>query len=252
MHVNGHASETVCAQSGGGAFVTTHWTEVARAGQTTSPQSLAALEQLCRQYWYPLYAYVRRQGHPHEDAQDLTQEFFARLLERKSLRLADRNRGRFRTFLLTSLKHFLINDRHKANRQKRGGGLRVISLDAEQTETRFQAEPADRYSPDKAFDRHWAMVLLERVLDQLEDEFTAGRRGEVFGALKPFLTMEQGQSSYAELGAKFGLTEASLKVTVHRLRRRYRELFREEIGRTLDDPQAIDEEMQELFAALSD
>ena len=233
-------------------FNTTHWSVVLQAGQEHSPQTAAALESLCRSYWYPLYAYVRRQGHPPDDAQDLTQEFFARLLDRKSLRMADRNRGRFRSFLLTSLKHFLINEWNKANREKRGGGRQIISLDVEKTETRFQAEPADQSSPDKAFERRWAMVLLDRVLDQLQDEFAVAERLPVFEALKSFLTGDENESSYAEIGQRLGMTAGNLKVTIHRLRRRYRELLREEIARTVDDPDAIDAEMRELFAALCD
>jgi RNA polymerase sigma factor (sigma-70 family) len=231
-------------------FATTHWSVVLQAGENDSPQAAEALTRLCRAYWYPLYAYVRRQGHAFADAQDLTQEFFARLLERKYLRLADRNRGRFRTFLLTSLKHFLINEWNKANREKRGGGRQVISLDAEQTETRFRAEPADDRSPDKAFERRWAMVLLERVLDQLQAEFAATGRTQLFEELKFCLTGEESDSSYIELGRRLGMTEGSLKVTVHRLRGRYRELLREEISRTVQDPEAIDDEMRDLFAAL--
>jgi RNA polymerase sigma factor (sigma-70 family) len=233
-------------------FSTTHWSVVLQAGQEHSPQTAEALESLCRAYWYPLYAYVRRQGHLPHDAQDLTQEFFSRLLERKYLRLADRSRGRFRTFLLTSLKHFLINEWNKANRGKRGGGRQIISLDVEETETRFLAEPADDRSPDKAFERRWAIVLLDRVLDQLQDEFAAAERGRVFLELKSFLTGEENESPYAEIGGRLGMTEANVKVTVHRLRRRYRELLRAEIARTVDGPEAIDEEMRELFAALSD
>jgi RNA polymerase sigma-70 factor (ECF subfamily) len=235
-----------------GLFLTTHWSVVLQAGQEYSPQSAAALENLCCAYWYPIYAYVRRQGHPVEDSQDLTQEFFARLLDHKYLRLADRNRGRFRTFLLTSLKHFLINDWNKAKREKRGGGRQIISLDAEETETRFRAEPADDRSPDKAFERRWAMVLLDRVLDQLQAEFAAARRRQLFEELKPYLTGEENESSYIEIGQRLGMTEANLKVTVHRLRRRYRELLRAEIARTVEDPAGIDEEMRDLFAALSD
>jgi len=233
-------------------FATTHWSVVLRAGGGCSPTAQDALEDLCRSYWYPLYAYIRRNGHSPPDAQDLTQDYFARLLERNYLRLADPNRGRFRTFLLMSLKHFLINEWKKAKREKRGGGRQFISLDAEETETRFLAEPADKRSPDKAFERRWAMVLLNRVLDQLQAEFATGERGQVFEELKSFLTGEENESSYAEIGKRLGMTEGNLKVSVHRLRRRYRELLREEIGRTVEDPAAIDEEMRDLFAALSD
>ena len=235
-----------------GAFSTTHWSVVLAAGRGDSPGAADALERLCQVYWYPLYVFVRRQGHAPHDAQDLTQEFFARLLERKYLRLADRKRGRFRTFLLTSLKHFLINEWNKANRQKRGGGRQLISLDAEETETRFRAEPADNWSPDKAFERQWAMVLLDRVLDQLQREFVAAGRGAVFEELKACLTGADNENTYAEIGRRLGMTESNLKVTAHRLKQRYRELLRQEIALTVDGPEAIDQEMRDLFAALSD
>ncbi len=233
-------------------FNTTHWSVVLQAGANDSPQAAEALASLCRAYWYPLYAYVRRQGHSMEDAQDLTQEFFARLLERQSLRSADPARGRFRTFLLTSLKHFLINEWNKANRSKRGGGRPLISLDAEETETRFRAEPADNRSPDKAYERRWAMVLLDRVLDQLQCEFVAAGRGPEFEELKGCLTGADNENTYAEIGRRLEMTEGNLKVTVHRLKQRYRELLRQEIALTVDGPEAIDQEMRDLFAALSD
>ena len=232
-------------------FDTTHWSVVLQAGANDSPQAAEALARLCRAYWYPLYAYVRRQGQSIEDAQDLTQEFFTRLLERQSIRSADRNRGRFRTFLLTSLKHFLISEWKQANCAKRGGGRQIISLDAEETETRFRAEPADNRSPDKAFERRWAMVLLDRVLDHLQREFVAAGRGQVFEELKSSLIGHENESSYAEIGARLGMAEGNVKVTVHRLKRRYRELLRAEIARTVDDPGAIEAEMRDLFAALS-
>ena len=233
-----------------GRFDTTHWSVVLAAGETDSPEAAKALEQLCRSYWYPLYAYVRMQNHSFSDAQDLTQEFFARLVERKSLRLADRQRGRFRTFLLTSLKHFLINEWNKDNCQKRGGGVQFISMDGDTTESRFQAEPADHRSPEKAYERRWALVVLSRVLDQLEAEFAVAEKCEVFAELKPFLTGEGNESSYADIATRLGMTEGNLKVTIHRLRRRYRELLRKEIALTVDDPDAIDDEIRELVAAL--
>jgi RNA polymerase sigma factor (sigma-70 family) len=246
-----YTSERFCAGEGPGQFATTHWSAVLAAGETTSSRSSAALEQLCRTYWYPLYAHVRRNGHGPEDAQDLVQEFFARFLGQHSVRRADRSRGRFRTFLLTSLKHFLINEWNRANREKRGGGHRLISLDAEATETRFLAEPADERSPDKAFERRWAMVVLDRVLEQLQAELTAVGRGQVFEELKSFLTGEEHESSYAEIGRRLGMTEGNLKVTVHRLRHRYRELLRKEVSLTVEVPEAIDEEIRYLIAALS-
>ena len=232
-------------------FATTRWTVVARAWEHDSPEAVEALEWLCRVYWYPLYAYVRRRGHTEDDAKDLTQEFFARLLKHKYLQFVDRNRGRFRSFLLSSLKHFIINEWNKARREKRGGGQQLISLDAEETETRFRAEPADDQSPDKAFDRRWALVLLDRVLDHLRDEYTSVGQAQVFEELKFTLTGEEGEGSYAEIGQRLGITEGNLKQKVYRLRKRYRELLREEIAQTVNI-EAIDEEMRHLFAALSD
>lgn len=224
---------------------------VLAAGETASLQSAAALEKLCGEYWYPLYVYVRRKGHGPEDAQDLVQEFFARFLERKYFRLADRSRGRFRTFLLTSVQHFLVNEWKQAKRQKRGGGRRHISINGEDTEVRFLAEElADRSSPDKAFEHRWAMTLLGRVLDQLQAELVSSDRGHVFNELKCFLTGEKSDSSYAEIGTRLGMNEGSLKVMVHRLRRRYRELLHNEISQTVERPELIEEEIRELKAAL--
>jgi RNA polymerase sigma-70 factor (ECF subfamily) len=235
-----------------GRFVTTHWSVVLAAGDEVSAGATEALEQLCRAYWYPLYAYVRRQGHSPEDAQDLTQEFFARLLERKSLQLADPDRGRFRTFLLCSLKRFLINEWKQANCQKRGGGRKVISLDTTATEGRLQAEPPDHRTPEKAFERRWALLLLSRVLDQLEAEWIANERGPLFHELKPFLMGEDSNSTYAEIASRCGLSEGSVKITIHRLRHRFRELLRQEVAMTVDGAEAVDEEILHLMAALSE
>jgi RNA polymerase sigma-70 factor (ECF subfamily) len=245
-----HAENVPAGQSP--MFATTLWSVVLQAGAAETTAAGNALQYLCEAYWYPLYAYVRRQGQSPEDAEDLTQEFFARMLERKYIRLADKKRGRFRTFLLTSLKHFLINEWTKAGRAKRGGGNKLLSLDAEQTETRFLGEATDGRSPDKAFDRRWATIVLERALEQLEREFTSDGRAALFTHLKSSLTGEQNESSYADIGRQLGMSEANVKVTAHRLRRRYRELLREEIGRTVDTESAIDAEMQDLMAALSD
>ena len=232
-------------------FTTTRWSVILRANGDESAEAADALEELCRSYWYPLYAYIRGQGRSGEDAQDLTQAFFARFLERRYLQLADRNRGRFRTFLLTSLKHFLINEWSRANREKRGGRCQIISLNAEETETRFRNDPADDRSPDKAFDRRWAVVLLDRVLNQLQREVAAGGKEQVFEELKILLTGEETENSYTEMGERLGMTAGNVKVTVHRLRRRYRELLRAEIRHTVEDPRAIDDEIRELFSVLS-
>jgi RNA polymerase sigma-70 factor (ECF subfamily) len=218
----------------------------------SSTEGKSALEHLCRTYWYPLYLYVRRQGHPVEDAQDLTQQFFARLLEREYLRLADKTRGRFRTFLLSSLKRFLINEWKQANRQKRGGGFEFVSRDADTVEGRFLAEPADHRTPDKAYERQWALVVLGRVLEQLRAEFASVGRALVFDALKPQLIGDGCDDSYAEIGRRLGMTEANLKVTMHRLRHRFRDLLKQEIRQTVANQTEVEEEIQHLIVALTD
>jgi len=234
-----------------GQFLTTHWSLVLRAGQTDSKQATEALECLCRAYWYPLYAYVRRQGHPPHDAEDLTQEFFARLLGKEYLRNADRSRGRFRTFLLSSLKNFLINEWRKSIREKRGGGQRVLSLDDTATaEQRFIAEPATGQPPEAQYDRGWAMEVLRRVLERLHAEFVETGKGKLFEELESFLTGDGNAGSYAEIGQRLGLSEGRLKVTVHRMRHRYRELMRREVAKTVDDPGQIDIEIGLLISAL--
>jgi DNA-directed RNA polymerase specialized sigma24 family protein len=233
-------------------FATTHWTAVLAAGRRSTPQSDVALEELCRTYWYPLYAYVRRQGHSKEDAEDLTQAFFARFLERNYLEKLDSEKGKFRAFLLASLKHFLANEWDRANRQKRGGGVKPLSLDWQGADTRYQVDPADRLSPDKLYDRAWAVTLLERVLARLRDENKAEGKAEVFEKLKPFLMVGKSAISYVEAAVAVGCGEGAARVAVHRLRRRYRELLRDEIGQTLGDPAQVAEEMRALFGAFAD
>ncbi len=235
----------------GGGFPTTHWSVVLSAGDGSLPNAKAALERLCRAYWYPLYVYVRWQGRSVEDAQDLTQEFFARLLQRDYLRLSDPARGRFRTFLLTALKRFLVNDWKKGRAVKRGGGQTVISWNQQETESRFLVEPADQTTPEKAFEKRWALIVLEQVLERLREEFTAGGQTERFERLKVLLWGEKDSPSYAEVAAELGLTEGALKVAVHRLRQRYRELLRAEIANTVERPEEVDDELRHLIAAIS-
>jgi len=225
-----------------GHFVATRWTIVLAAGHGESPQAGRALEELCQAYWYPLYAYVRRRGYESHEAEDLTQEFFARLLAKGYLADVDREKGRFRSFLLASLKHFLANEWDRARAQKRGGGQTLISLDAE---TRYQCEPVDEASADKLLDRAWAVALLDEVLARLEAENDPRQ----FAALKPFLTAGQETIPYAEVAGTLGTTEGAVKVAVHRLRKRYRALLREEIAHTVASPSEIDEELRYLFAA---
>ncbi len=221
------------------------------AGRRSSPHADVALEELCRTYWFPLYAYVRRRGHTREDAQDLTQAFFASFLGKNYLEGLSGERGKFRAFLLASLNHFLANEWDRARRQKRGGGVAALSLDWQDADTRYQIEPADILSPDKLYDRVWAVTLLERVLLRLRSENAADGRAAVFEKMKPFLTAGTAAIPYAEAASALNLSEAAARVAVHRLRRRYRELLREEIRQTLSDPAQVDEEMRSLFNSFS-
>jgi len=232
-------------------FATTRWTVVLAAGGGGTPQSDHALEELCAAYWFPLYAYVRRRGHSREDAEDLTQEFFARFLERNYLEGLGAERGRFRAFLLASLKHFLANDRDRARAQKRGGGAAHLSLDWQTADTQFQIASATEASPDKAFDREWAVALLGKVIERLAAESAAGGSAAQFETLKIFLTAGRGEQSHAEAGHALAMDEGAVRVAVHRLRKRYRQLLRDEIAQTLADPAQVDEEMEALFGAFS-
>jgi RNA polymerase sigma-70 factor (ECF subfamily) len=217
-----------------------------------TPRARVALGGLCQTYWYPLYAYVRRRGHPAHDAQDLTQEFFAQLLERHSLATASPQRGRFRSFLLTALNHFLANEWHKARTGRRGGGNPVTSLDWAEAEKRYDLEPADHRSPDKLFEKQWALTLLSEVLNRLETEYQQDGKLELFTALKQTLTGTRESQPYLELAEKLDMNEGAIKVAVHRLRRRYRDLIRAAIADTLDESENIEDEMQHLFSALTE
>jgi RNA polymerase sigma-70 factor (ECF subfamily) len=234
------------------AFVTTHWSVVLSAGRNDTTRARAALARLCETYWFPLYAYVRRRGHSPHDGQDLTQEFFTRLLERQAIAGADPERGRFRSFLLTALNHFLINEWAAARTQKRGGGAPLLSLDLAAAEARLDLEPADHATPDKAFEKQWAVTLLNQVLNQLEAEYRRAGKVELFTALQKTLAGRRESQPYAELAVRLHLSEGAIKVAVHRLRRRYRHLIRAEIAHTLDPSADIDEEMRCLFRALAE
>ncbi len=235
---------------GGRGFATTQWSVVLCAGESQTPKSAIALDKLCSSYWYPLYAFVRNRGHSPEEARDLTQEFFARLLEKKWLKAADPQRGRFRSFLLSSLKHFLANEWDRAQTLKRGGGRECIALDGLEAEERFALEPKDTATPEALYDRRWAMTLLARAQDRLRDEMTAAGQAERFTALEPALAGERVDEGYAALAARFGLAETGVKAMVLRLRRRFRVLLREEISETLDISQDPETEMRELLTAL--
>jgi len=229
-----------------GEFPTTHWSVVLQVGSGDSPHAAAALEQLCRDYWYPVYAFVRRRGYRPEDAQDLTQEFFCRLLTKHWFDQADRGRGRFRSFLLASLEHFLTDEWHKVRTEKRGGGQPLLPLDWAAEEARYRREPADQLDAERLYERRWALTLLDRVLERLRQERGAGDERDTFDQVLPLLVGERGGRTYADVARRLGTTEGALKMTVHRLRQRYRELMRDEIAQTVTTPEEIAEEMHYL------
>jgi len=228
-----------------GYFSTTRWTVVHAAGQ----ESAAALESLCSTYWMPLYAYVRRHGFGREDAEDLTQAFFSKLLERKTFETLRQENGRFRAFLLVAMKHFLANERDRTGRLKRGGHITHFSLDWQQAEDRLEIADTTQISPDAAYDREWAMALLERVVTSLRDECDVEGKGDRFEKLKCYLSVGKGEIPYASASASLAMGEGTVRVLVHRLRKRYRQLLRNEVGRTLADPKMVDEELAALMAA---
>jgi len=232
-------------------FLTTHWSVVLTAGQGASAGADAALEKLCGVYWWPLYAFVRRRGHGEHDAQDLTQEFFTRLLAKDFLRAVDRSKGKFRSFLLAALEHFLAKEWRRANAQKRGGKFNFVSINHDSAEQPYLQVPASNLSPEQFYEQQWATTLLNQTLGRLRDEFIASGKGAMFEDLKIFLTGEKQATSYAELAVKLGTTEAALKMAVSRMRQRYGELLRAEIANTVSCPEEIDGELRALFGALS-
>ena len=231
-------------------FQTTHWSLVAAARDGSSPEARKALAELCEIYWYPLYAFIRRSGHGMEEARDLTQEFFARLLEKDYLAGVDREKGKFRSYLLTACKHFLANERDRAAAIKRGGDRSIHSFDSTDAEKRFGQELSHHSTPERLYERRWALMLLQNALAQLRSEFQQAGKAAIFERLKGLLTGEKREERYAEAAAALGITESSVKVSVHRLRRRYGEILREQISRTLRDPSEMDAEIRDLFKAL--
>ena len=229
-------------------FVTTHWSLVLSARDQDSPKSSEALEALCRTYWFPLYAFVRRQGRNPHDAQDLTQEFFARLLEKEYLKSATQEKGRFRTFLLVALKRFLANEWDRQHAQKRGGATLIVPIDPELAESRFMAGPAQELQPDLLFDRQWALTLLDRTMARLRDEYLATGRAKLFELLRGCLAKDESALPYSEIASRLNLTEPAVKMAVQRLRARYREILRNEIADTVAGPQEIEEEIRHLFS----
>ena len=235
-----------------GWFATTHWSVVLAAGDSQSSESAQALDRLCRAYWFPLYAFVRRRGFDASDAQDLTQSFFTRLLEKKALGSVDPSKGKFRSFLLASLQNFLNNEWDKARRLKRGGAVEVFSFDAEPAEERYQFEPFHDESPEKVFERRWAQAVLEQVVARLQEEFTTTKQTQRFEVLKDFLMGDPRNVSYDDAAKRLGLSVSAVTSAIHRMRLRFRDLFRAEITNTVASPDEVDEEIRYLLIASSE
>jgi RNA polymerase sigma factor (sigma-70 family) len=232
-------------------FPNTRWSVVLAATQRKSPESAAALEAICRAYWYPLYAYVRRCGKSAHDAQDLTQEFFCRLLEKRWLDSADREKGKLRTFLVVALKHFMSKEWRRASARRRGGGQSHVPLDTEFAESRYAADHSASLEPDETFDQQWALTLLDLTVNRLREEFAAANRPDDFDALKSCLMAGRGAIDYMKVAAKLGVNEGAARVAVHRLRKRFREIYREEISQTLADGADLDGELRHLAVAVA-
>jgi RNA polymerase sigma factor (sigma-70 family) len=232
------------------SFATTRWSQVLAAGRPGSSDSAVALAELCQRYWYPLYAFVRRRVGDEHQARDLTQEFFARLLEKDVLAAAQPERGRFRAFLLTALGNFLTNEWHKAHAARRGGGQPALPLDFAWGEQRYQREPADPWTAERLFERQWALLLLDQVFTALRAHYEHQGRAALFDELKGFLAGDRAGPTYAEVGRKLGLREGAVKVAVHRLRKSYRDLLRAEVAQTVASDADVDEEIAELFRTL--
>lgn len=231
-------------------FATTHWSVVLAAAHDTSDEADAALEKLCRAYWFPLYAYVRHQGYGADDAKDLTQGFFARLLEKNYLGQVDRRKGKFRSFLLAALRHYLSDERDRANAAKRGGGRNFVSFDAHDAEERYRMEPVDETSPDRVFDRRWALALLAEAQRRLREEYVAAGKAEIFDELAGGSAERTGTAPYAELAARWSTSESAVKSAAHRLRQRYHELVRTEVAHTVSDPGELDDEIRYLISVI--
>ena len=233
-----------------GLFSTTQWSLVLAAGDSQSPDSREALAALCQIYWYPIYALVRHLGKDPDQAQDRTQGFFADLLERRVFKVARPERGRFRSFLKTALHHYLSHERDRSRAQKRGGGEQHLSLDFEDAESRYRLEASDSETPDRLFERRWARALLTSAIERLRRESRESADGNRVRRLVPFLTGETPHPTYAEVAAELGSSEAAVKAAVHRMRRRFGKLLRDEVAQTVGDPSKIDEELRHLFAVL--
>lgn len=232
-----------------GQFPSTHWSLTKKAGSPEPPEARAALAELCAAYWYPIYAFIRRKGSGPDQALDLTQGFFARLLEKGTVVAAEPDKGRFRAFLRTDCQHYLIDQFRRTT--ARGGGISIVSIDAHGAEERYRFEPTDTLTPERLFDRAWALTLLDTVLDLLAREYAAKGHSDVFDRLKIVLTQGKGAVPAATLAAELGKTEEAVNMAVHRLRKRYREILEQEIGATLDDPSEMEDEIRSLFEAIT-
>ena len=233
-----------------GRFMTTHWSVVLAAKSATSPKRTQALGSLCETYWFPLYAFLRRQGYASHQAEDFTQAFFAQLLEKDYLQSVQPEKGKFRSFLLIALKHFVSKQHKRSRALKRGGGRKILSLDFETAEDRYRLEPADRLSPEKLFERSWALTVLQRAMSRLEDEAVTPKKQRLFEQLRGYFTADRASLPYSELAGELEMSEGAVKVAVHRLRRRYREILRDEIAQTVACETQIDDEIRDLFTAL--
>jgi RNA polymerase sigma-70 factor (ECF subfamily) len=233
------------------AFATTLWSVVQAAGQGPSVPAQRALETLCRAYWYPIYAYARRKGYKPEEAEDLTQEFFARLIAKDHFRLADRSKGKFRGFLLSTLDYFLAREWRRAHRLKRGGQFTFISMDEHPPEERYQLEPADHETPERKFLRNWALTVLKQAMNALQSECEANGKARLFGEAKNLISGERHGETYAQISRSLNMGEGAVRVAVHRLRQRYGELLRSEVAHTVDTEDEVDEELRYLFQVLS-
>ena len=233
------------------AFPQTRWSQVLAARQDASPEGAAALEAVCRAYWYPLYAYVRRCGQSPHDAQDLTQEFFRLLLEKRWLADADRERGRLRSFLITALKRFMAKEWRRISAARCGGGEAHLAIDTAFAEGRYAADPAAEFAPDQVFDRQWSFTLLELTMARLQAEFAAAGKADEFAVLSAFLTLTRERIDYGTAAARLAISEGAARVAVHRLRRRFRELYREELAQTLPDGADLEAELRHLAEALA-
>ncbi len=239
------------AQPSNAQFPTTHWSQVVVAGNPAEPEARAALAALCGRYWYPLYAFIRQRGHDPASAEDLVQGFFAALLEKEGLASVNRSKGRFRSFLMAACGHFLSNRRDHDRALKRGRGRVFVPIDALQAEDRYRREPAHELTAERLFERRWATTLLEHVLERLGAEPSAAGKGGLFAALRPALLGSVETVPYARIATELGCSESAARLSAHRLRARYRALLRQEVARTLADPDAVDDEIRDLFAAFS-